>query len=148
MLYTHDQPRANDSDRPAGKRRLHDLLIRRDRLALAAAVFEAHDLGGPAEVRDIQFNIEAQLHRHIRAAAPIMGPTRRDPGAQLGNTHHRLPDLPREHPFAERRAHALTRGVHWRQRKRHPNRQENSPVREHLRKWLARVDDRTERHPA
>ena len=66
-LHTVDQPHADGIDRLTGKRRLQQLLIRRDRLALAAAVFEAHDLGDPAEIRDIQFNIEAQLQTEYEA---------------------------------------------------------------------------------
>ena len=54
-------------DQLATKRRLQDLLARRDRLAMAAAIFEAHQLGDPAEIRDLQYNVEAQLQTEYAA---------------------------------------------------------------------------------
>lgn len=91
------------SGETAGTRRLQSLLTRRDKLALAAAVFEAHDLGDPAEIRDVQYNVEAQLQTEYGTSYERLLPAWVTRDAELAHTWDRpTPVCPlcREHDTA------------------------------------------------
>ena len=75
---------------------LQRLLENRDRLAAAAAVFEAHSLGDPAEIRRVQYLCEAEIaldypQAHRRLAA---GWVERDAELAHDGMRRRSPNCP------------------------------------------------------